>query len=427
VAPLEAGDFTVAFRRVAANTPSRVVREVLRMVGRRAATDRELLFTPVLPPVPSVAVDPVEEAFRFAAGKAVYNAMVLRPDSGFPRVTKPDGAWEQRPATDWTSGFFAGTLWYLYRAVDDTAYRSLAVRWTRGLEANKTRRTTHDLGFLIFDTFGHWHRITGDTAARSVVLEASRSLASRFNARVGAIKSWDVETATDGRRGWAFPVIVDNLMNLEMLFWGAVNGGDSTWRGIAERHALTSARVHVRPDGSTAHVALFDPQSGALERTVTWQGVADSSAWARGQAWAIHGFSASYGRTRNPALLDAARRTADWFIANLPADGVPYWDFRHPAIPATERDASAAAIAAAGLYDLSRYVDPSARNRYRSAADVLLTRLATRYLTAGTSSAAVLAHSVGQRPQGVEIDVGIVYADYYFVEAVLRRRGIFLD
>ncbi|HKG91731.1 MAG TPA: hypothetical protein VKA84_07575, partial [Gemmatimonadaceae bacterium] len=243
----------------------------------------------------------------------------------------------------------------------------------------------------------------------------------------GAIKSWDNNGWQGTRASWRYPVIVDNLMNLEMLFWAAEHGGDPEWARIAERHAVTSARVHVRPDGSTAHVALFDPQTGALERTATWQGYSDSSAWARGQAWAVHGLTASYGRTHRPELLAAARRAADFFIAQLPPDAVPYWDFRHPGIPNTERDASAAAIAASGLYDLARRTGGSDSERYRQAADRIFESLARGYLTVGTPSAALLQHSVGQRPQGAEIDVGIVYADYFFVEALARRRGRFLE
>jgi uncharacterized protein YyaL (SSP411 family) len=250
---------------------------------------------------------------------------------------------------------------------------------------------------------------------------------TRYNPRVGAIKSWDTERVADARRGWKYPVIVDNLMNLDMLFWASSHGGDSAWFRIAERHALTSARAHVRADGSTAHVALFDPATGALERTVTWQGDADTSAWSRGQAWAIHGFTASYGRTRRSELLVAAERTADWFIAHLPADDVPYWDFRSPAIPRTERDASAGAIAASGLYDLARYVDGGASDRYRATADRIIASLASSYMAAPTPQGTILAHSTGARPAQSEVDVGLVYADYFFVEALLRRKGLSLQ
>lgn len=366
-------------------------------------------------------------AVHYAAAQMRHAATTLDPRAGYPRVTRSDGRWEQVPANQWTSGFFAGALWFLFQATRDPIWRELAERWTAGLEGVKTMTTTHDLGFMLFNSFGHGHLLTGNPRFRDVVLQGSRSLVTRYNANVGAIRSWDTQHQTDRRGSWRFPVIVDNLMNLEMLFWAARHGGDSTWSALAAAHAGTSARAHVRPDGSTAHVALFDPTTGALERTTTWQGHSDSSTWARGQAWAIHGFATAFRWTQNPALLDAAQRTADYFVRNLPGDAVPYWDFRHPAIPQTERDASAAAIAASGLLDLARWSDGAAATRYRDAATRILTSLSSSYLTEGTSSAAILHHSVGQRPQNAEIDVGLIYADYYFIEAVLRSRGIFRD
>jgi unsaturated chondroitin disaccharide hydrolase len=215
-------------------------------------------------------------------------------------------------------------------------------------------------------------------------------------------------------------------MNLDMLFRSS-KWGEKQWYSMAERHAVTSARAHVRADGSTAHVALFDPASGKLERTVTWQGVSDNSSWARGQAWAIHGFTTAYRYTRNPELLEAALRTADYFVAHLPSDGVPYWDLVHPGIPDVERDASAAAVAASGLLDLARQTSGQRSALYHTVARRMIAALSSGYVTRGTTNQAILAHSVGQRPQNVEIDVGIVYADYYFVEAVLRLRNIYWE
>ncbi|MFL5562952.1 MAG: alginate lyase family protein, partial [Gemmatimonadaceae bacterium] len=365
----------------------------------------------------------LDAALGWAEHQMNISATTLDPAKGYPRSTRPDGSWDQQSYRQWTSGFFAGTLWYLYQATHDSSWRALAEKWTNGLEPAKTMTGTHDLGFMIFDSFGHGYQLTGNEHYRDVVLTASRTLATRFNPAVGAIKSWDLEKATDQRRDWTYPVIVDNLMNLEMLFWAAEHGGDSSWARIATSHALVSARAHVRADGSTAHVALFDPASGAFRRTATWQGYSDSSAWARGQAWAIHGLSAAYGHTKRPELLAAATRAADYFIAHLPDDGVPYWDFRDPSVPNAPRDASAAAIAASGLLDLARYGNAADAARYRQAALHTLTTLATSYLTKGTSSAAILQHSVGGKPQNSEVDVGIVYADYFFVEALGRLRG----
>jgi unsaturated chondroitin disaccharide hydrolase len=370
----------------------------------------------------STADSILDRALSRAVAKVKRSATNLDPANGYPRVVRADGSWEQQSATQWTSGFFAGTLWYMYQLTRQPEWRDLAEKWTTGLESNKSITSTHDLGFMIFNSFGHGYLLTGNPHYKEVVLEASRSLVTRYNPRVGAIKSWNTERSADRRANWKYPVIIDNLMNLELLFWSAANGGDPEWKNIAEQHALTAARTQVRADGSTAHVALFDPNTGALENTVTWQGYSDSSAWARGQAWAIHGFTNAYARTGRPELLAAAKKTADYFISHLPPDGIPYWDFRDPDIPNTERDASAAAIAASGLLDLARHTDSRSSARYRTVAQKILRSLARDY-TAGPDSAAILEHSVGGRPQNSEVDVGLVYADYYYVEALLRLKG----
>jgi hypothetical protein len=374
--------------------------------------------------VASSPADPIlERALNGALEKYKRSATNLDPAKGYPRLVRAEGNWEQQSASQWTSGFFAGTLWYMYQLTRQPEWKDLAEKWTAGLESNKSITSTHDLGFMIFDSFGHGYLLTGNPHYKEVVLDASTSLVTRYNPRVGAIKSWDTERAKDRRASWKYPVIVDNLMNLELLFWSAANGGDPSWKNIAEQHALTSARAHVRADGSTAHVALFDPIAGGLENTTTWQGYSDSSAWARGQAWAIHGFTNAYVRTGRPELLAAAQKTADYFISHLPSDGIPYWDFRHPDIPNTERDASAAAIAASGLLDLARRTDSLSSARYRSVAVKILLSL-TRDYTAGPESAAILKHSVGARPLNSEVDVSLVYADYYYVEALLRLKGL---
>ena len=421
--------FLAPMRRAAAALgDARYTAAVMHVPAREQARDFQRFGFPGQEPGGAVPMgDVVERALRHAAAQVRRSASALDPANGYPRSTNAAGNWEQRAASQWTSGFFAGTLWYLYQRDRVPEWRALAERWTAGLERNKTTTTTHDLGFMLFDSFGHGFLLTGNAHYRDVVVEASRSLATRFSSQVGAIKSWDTQGGDDARTSWVYPVIVDNLMNLEMLFWAGAHGGDAAWGRLAERHALTSARAHVRADGSTAHIALFDPATGALQRTATWQGYADSSVWARGQAWAIHGLTAAYGRTKRPALLDAAQRAADWYIAHLPADAVPYWDFRHPAIPNTDRDASAAAIAASGLYDLARRSRAPAAARYRAAADRTIISLASNYLAPQSPSGAILAHSTGGRPQGSEIDVGLVYADYFFVEALLRRQGRFLE
>lgn len=369
----------------------------------------------------------IQRTLEIASARLRATATSLDPAKGYPRITKPDGSWTLVGPTQWTSGFFPGELWQMYAITHDPFWRSQAERWTAPLEVNAARTNTHDLGFIIFTSFGAEYRLTGNAHARDVVFAASRSLATRYSPIVGAIKSWDTERDRDKRAAWKYPVIIDNMMNLEMLFWSAAHGGDPQWSAIAERHALTSARAHVREDGSVAHVALFDPGTGAFLGRATWQGYSDSSAWARGQAWAIYGFTQAYEATHRPELLAAARRAADWYIAHAPADGVPYWDFRDPGIPNVERDASAAAIAASGLLSLSRDIQPPESRQYSDFATKSLISLISRYVAAAPSMA-ILAHSVGGKPQGVEIDVGIVYADYYLLDAIrkemaLRARG----
>ncbi len=367
----------------------------------------------------SAARRAIESATRTLAA----TADALDPANGFPRMTDASGRWVVQPVTQWTSGFFPGSLWYLYALTGDAAWRARAERWQAPLAPTAARTNTHDLGFLLFDSFGLDARLTGDTLARTVVLRASRSLAARFNPIVGAIKSWDVDTVDDRRRDWPgrFPVIIDNMMNLEMLWWAARQpGGDPRWATIATRHAETSLRAHVRDDATTAHVALFDPRTGALLGRVTWQGHADSSVWSRGQAWAAYGFTAAYRETRRPEFLAGARRTADWFLAHLPADQVPYWDFLHPDIPRAERDASAAAVMTSALFELARLAEGDERARYRTAAEHILASLCANYLGPSASNAALLLHATGNRPANGEIDTGIVYADYYFLEALYR-------
>jgi len=440
VTPVPPEAFATPLRRAAVALGDPRFAAVLATL-RHGAPDssRAALFYPpaagTLPPLrdppaagtlsPSLALM-ADSALREAAVKLKRSATTLDPANGYPRFVGADGRWTQQSASQWTSGFFAGTLWYMYELTRAPEWRTLAERWTVGLEENKTRTSTHDLGFIIFDSFGHGYVLTGDPRYREVVLTAARSLTSRYNPRVGAIKSWDTEQSNDRRGSWKYPVIVDNLMNLELLFWSAAAGGNPEWKVMAERHAITSAAAHVRANGSTNHVALFDPVSGKLEQTTTWQGYSDSSTWARGQAWAINGFTNAYRRTGRPELLRAAERAADWFIAHLPSDGIPYWDFSDPRILAVKRDASAAAIAASGLLDLARSTSPSLSARYKDAAQRILVSLRRGY-TAGPGSAALLEHSVGGLPQDSEVDVGIVYADYFYIEALLRLKGIFLE
>lgn len=428
VAPVAPDAASVALRRAGTVLgDTTFINAGMRAAKSAGASSRELLFYPGVP-LPSLQNGNLikQTAQAYALERLKGTATSLNPADGFPRSTLPNGKWDTRPWNQWTSGFFPGALWYAYSQIKTDEWRTLASRWTAGIEPARNLRTTHDLGFMVFNSFGHGYLLTDDTTYRRIVLDASRSLASRYDSKVKAIKSWDTFGGPDARTKWEFPVIIDNLMNLEMLF-RAAEWGDPQWKEIATHHALTSARSHLRPDGSTAHVALFNPRTGALERTVTWQGYADNSAWARGQAWAIYGFATAYRFSRNTELLRASERAADFFLSHDAPDGIPYWDLAHPSIPNVERDASAGAIAASGLLELARHTSKSNAARYRAAADRILRTLSTQYLTRGTKTESILVRSVGGRPQNSEVDVGLIYADYYFIEALLRDRGYFLQ
>jgi hypothetical protein len=319
------------------------------------------------------------------------------------------------PLRVWTSGFFPGTLWYLYEHTRDPELRAQAERWTMPLAAITSGSYDHDLGFQYFTSFGNALRITGDARFRAPLVDAAGKLAGRFDPRVGAIRSWSWGE-------WRYPVIVDNLMNLELLFWGAAHGGESRWREIARAHAEKTMGTHVRPDGGSFHVVDHDTATGAVTRRMTRQGFADSSTWARGQAWAIYGFTMAYRETRDPRFLATAQKGVAYVLPRLPADGVPCWDYQAPGCPdRAPRDASAAAIMASALLELSTVASGEEAGRYRAAAERMLAALTSpSYLGQRAGQQSVLVHAVGDLPRNGEVDVGINYADYYFVEALLR-------
>jgi rhamnogalacturonyl hydrolase YesR len=320
---------------------------------------------------------------------------------------------------DWTSGFPAGSFWLLYEATGESAWRDAAIRWTAALEDQRMRTDTHDVGFIINNTFGAGHRLTGDPAYAGVVREAAESLATRFDPEVGATRSWDFGD-------WAFPVIIDNMMNLELLFNAVELGGRSELRTMAIAHALTTRANHFRADGSSYHVVDYDPSDGSVIVKQTSQGVHDESAWARGQAWGLYGFTMAFRKTYDQRFLDQAQRIADFYTQSpaMPEDGVPYFDFAAPELSDVPdyRDASAGAIAASALFELADYVDEQARQQYLAFAVKAVRSLSSSSYRAalGTNAHFLLEHSVGHYPLGREIDVAINYADYYYIEALLR-------
>ncbi|MFB0515942.1 MAG: glucuronyl hydrolase [Candidatus Neomarinimicrobiota bacterium] len=342
-------------------------------------------------------------------------SQTLSPEQGYPRSIVNGLDWHLTPPEQWTSGFFPGILWQLYQYTGNPSFSVQARRWTEGLETQQTA-PTHDVGFMINNSFGHGYRVGGIERYKTVVLDAAQHLASRFNARVGAIRSWDGGSFT-------YPVIIDNMMNLELLFWAARNSADSSLAELAQTHALTTIRDHVRANGSTFHVVDYQPETGEVIWRGTHQGWADSSTWARGQAWGLYGFTVAYRETREPVFLETACRLADRFLERLPEDGIPYWDFDAPHEPEEPKDASAAAIAASGLWTLATLVDQAVLKRhYRAASKRLVESLSSSWYSAVASGLpALLLHSTGDRPHNIEVNVPMIYADYYFIEALMKQ------
>jgi hypothetical protein len=335
----------------------------------------------------------------------------------YPRNTLPDGRWKTVPIRDWTSGFFPGILWYMHEMTGDKVFAQSARRWTEGLTPLQWYAGSHDVGFMVFCSFGNGYRLTKAEPYKTVILQTANTLASRFNPAVGCIKSWD-------NRKWPYPVIIDNMMNLELLFWASQNGGTRQMYDIAVRHAETTMRNHFRSDGSTYHVLSYDTTNGSVLWKGTHQGYADESCWSRGQAWAIYGYTVSFRYTRDPRFLQTAQNAADYFLEHLPADHVPYWDFNAPDIPGEPRDASAGAIASSALLELSRFVSerPGKEKYFRGAVAILEALSAQPYFVEGASSGGILKYAVGNRPGGSEIDVSLIYGDYYYIEALIRYK-----
>ena len=320
---------------------------------------------------------------------------------------------------DWTSGFFAGQLWYLYETTGKNEWKQEAIAYTLPLEKEQFNAGTHDMGFKMNTSFGNGYRLTHDPHYRDVLIQSAKTLSTRFNPKVGSIKSWD------NRKEWGFPVIIDNMMNLELLFLATKLTGDSSFYHIAVQHARTTMKNHYRPDYSSYHVIDYDTATGQVLHRNTHQGYSDASAWARGQAWGLYGFTMCYRETHDKQFLQQAEHIAGFLKHNphMPADDVPYWDYDAPDIPNAPRDASAAAIMASALYELSMYSKQG--KEYRQWADKIMNSLEKNYRAApGTNRGFLLLHSTGHKPANSEIDVPINYADYYYIEALLRSRNL---
>lgn len=341
-----------------------------------------------------------------------------------PRTVLEDGSVSYVPIDDWCSGFFPGSMWYLHELTGDKKWEDLAIKYTEDLDSVKHLKWHHDVGFMIGSSYLNGLRISNKQEYKDVIVTAAQSLSTRFRPTVKAIQSWDIR-GWQAERGWECPVIIDNMMNLELMFEAAKFSGDSNLYNIAVDHANTTLANHFRADNSCYHVIDYSLTDGSVRNKNTAQGYAHESSWARGQAWAIYGYTMCYRYTGDKRYLDHAENVYK-FIFNherLPEDLIPYWDYDAPEIPNEPRDASAAAVTACALYEMSTYIPNSP---YKETADKIIESLSSPAYRAevGTNGNFILMHSVGSIPHGHEIDVPINYADYYFLEALIKKQRL---
>ena len=368
----------------------------------------------------------IEKNVAFARAQIGNEIRIIEKSEKFtnPVTLKTDSTIYYCDYADWRSGFFPGSVWYLYELSGDTTLLSLADKYTSAIEEAKKLTWHHDVGFMINCSFGNGWRTTKVPRYKEVMIEAARSLATRFREKPGIIQSWDVTRGWQSERGWECPVIIDNMMNLELLFEATKLSGDSTFYHIAVNHADRTLKEHFRTNGSCYHVIDYSLADGMVRHRQTAQGYADESTWSRGQAWAIYGYTVVYRETKDPKYLDFVQKVADVYLERLPEDKVPYWDFSAPGIPDVPRDASAAAVVASALLELSAYLPNGKGKHYKDAAIEMLTSLSSDNYQSGKSNPAFLLHSTGHWPAHSEIDASIIYADYYYIEALLRLKRL---
>ncbi|MFZ4726537.1 MAG: glycoside hydrolase family 88 protein, partial [Paludibacter sp.] len=355
----------------------------------------------------------IDDVFNFAQkqykplAEQVYNLQgrVPRSTDGNGNLVTSDISW-------WTSGFFPGSLWYLYEYSKDSTMLNYARKFSKRIESEKFTTNNHDVGFMLYCSFGNGYRLTDDKTYPEILLTSSNSLITRYRPKIKSIQSWDKSEF------YNCPVIIDNMMNLEMLFWASKLSKDSKYREVAVNHANSTIKNHFRKDYSSYHLIDYDLTDGHIIKKVTNQGCANESAWARGQAWGLYGFTVCYRETKDKRYLTQANNIAKFILnhPNLPKDKIPYWDFNAPKIPNEPRDASSAAIIASALIELSGYVGKQDSETYKNAAETILRNLASpAYLArVGTNGGFLLMHNVGNMPKKYEIDSALCYADYYF-------------
>lgn len=368
----------------------------------------------------------VEKELDYCLQQAQKTLSSLKDPAMIPRsIAHDDTAWRLVNYRDWTSGFWPGILWYAYEVSNKEDWKAAAEKSSRSLfPLVDSSAIDHDIGFQLFCSVGNGYRLTRDSTYRQILLRAADSLATLFNPKVGTILSWPRKVP-----GVDWPLrhntIMDNMINLDLLFWAAKNGGGKRLYDIAVDHAVTTMKNQFRPDYTSYHVVIYDTATGRKIKGMTHQGLNDSSMWARGQAWAIYGYTMVYRETGDPQFLDFAQKVTDVYLSRLPEDGIPYWDFDDPAIPQAPRDASAAAVVASALLQLSTLMDDQSKAKtYYNKAVNMLTELSSERYQSREVNDAFLLHSSGHKPNGGEINASIIYADYYYLEALLRLKNI---
>ncbi len=366
---------------------------------------------------------PVQDVIKTGLERAQQQALLMAKalegrDSLLPRTFDKNGNLVTSDSRWWCSGFFPGVLWYVYQNSNDEQAKKYAEMFTKRVEREKYTTNNHDVGFMIYCSFGNGLRLTGNKDYEEVLVTATNSLCTRFNPKIGLIKSWQTN------KKWQYPVIVDNMMNLELIMWTAKHTSDTAYAHVARSHANRTMVEHYRPDYSCYHVVSYDTLTFNPEKKQTHQGYSDESSWSRGQSWGLYGYTMMYRETRDPRYLEFAMHIADFLIShpNMPADGIPYWDYNAPAIPNEPRDASAGAIMASALLELSTFAPADQGKKYFDfAVKQVRTLTSPEYLAEpGTNGNFILKHSVGSKPANSEVDQPLTYADYYYVEALTR-------
>lgn len=355
----------------------------------------------------------------------------------YPRSSK-DGKITYAGIEEWTGGFWPGALWFMYEYTQKPEWKQAAIKWTETLESNQFNTNHHDIGFMMYNSYGNGYRLTGNEKYKAILIQSAKSLCTRYNEKVGAIKSWNDKPSLDGKDILHYPVIIDNMMNLELLFFASKITSDTMYKHIAIKHAEKTMENHVRSDFSSYHVVDYDTITGKAIHKETNQGFAHNSTWTRGQAWGVYGFTMTYRETKDKRFLNTAMKMADFFIhhKNLPSDKIPNWDFNVNkagyASPATAqsnqlnyipRDASAAAIIASALLELSNYAGAKGALYKKTAVEILTSLSSPSYFAKpGTNNHFLLMHCTGNANRVSEVDKPIMYGDYYFLEALLRAK-----